>query len=223
MHYSHIDLDVPLTLHHTFIDPSVDRVNRVNKVKEKIVVSRKQLQYLTKDQMKYNKLIVDLDIDTHSVVNNNIEYSTYMVSKYPELHQHLVKLHKVRKTLFYYRKELEVLALSPIKDAVLNYCQLIDTTKRDLIINTIDLKVNLYNISENSKINPHFHIDLIKCRGNIKTNKKLWNTETKADLKEFLTEQKIGLQFMKLEFQIKLHKNQKEYKKFEDEQLKMLK
>ena len=102
--YSDIDLEVQIDVEHNSLGPNFNRKERVRLVKENHVYARITSQKLSGDQIKFNNLIVENGIQTHSIVNNKIVYEQFMVSKYPKLHRHLIKLHRNQDRLHYNRK-----------------------------------------------------------------------------------------------------------------------
>ena len=219
--YSDIDIENDLTVKSTYASPNIDRPKRINIMKVKLYESRIKLQDLKQDQKKFSKLIVKNDIQTHKVVDNKIVYEPFMISNYPKLYKHLLKLHKIQHTVRYYRNELIVLSKSNIADLINHQVGYIKSIQQQLVINTKQMKLNIYNRKEYLKDDPEYDMGLPK--GDKVDDYHNWPIRRKPAIDTYLSLKKEELIENRLDTQQELRQELKNYKAMMSEQLLKLK
>ena len=210
--YSHIDLndhmDV-IRLTNTYRHDNIDAIfpdSRIRHLKRSILRGKQNLMDLESDQVKFNKLINENNIrGTHSIVNDKIVYSESVIRDYPDLHKHLVKLHKIQNNLRYNWDALDFHAENR-KYAIVSeiHRQQIDGYTRELITNSYELNKNAYNRIQASKPNPHYNDDFSKFKGQYNKVTGLRDPLTSDDIKLILKNQETHLLTMKKELETKL-------------------
>ena len=203
--YSHIDLDRDIYVR----PPSVNRPHSANNnpdndirilsLKKSILEGKEQLKHLSSAQLKFSKLIVEKNIDTHSIVDNNIVYSKRVIENFPRLHKYLIKLHKTKNTLRYQWDELDTLV--GVKRIDRN---IIESLINKLVTNTYNKKMNRNNIKQMTNKNPVYDNDLLKLTGQLNKDTGEYIPLTKSDMETYLTEQRVSLDKEKFKLEVKL-------------------
>ena len=190
--YTAIDLDIPVYLKRApadimNYDPMIGNDElRINIARSKILEGRRQLKQLSYNQHKYNHVIAENDINTHSIVKGEIIYTSRVINDYPDLHAHLLKLHKIQNTMQYYRKYLVNNFDVPFKYEMIKYRILIDTTMNDLIANTRHLRANAKSKQLLSRTDPVYDYNLKKFRGKRNPETGIRATPTDAEYRKLL-------------------------------------
>ena len=204
--YTHIDLEDPIHVSisnndkYEILDNIIDKDLHLVVLKKSIVDGKQQLKDLSDERRKYNKLIVDKKLDTHSIVGNTIIYTPDVIKNYPELHEYLIRLHKVQDILRKNVAELDIFVVDDNKIDSLMYRMIVQKLKRDLIDITYKLKNNRYNKKEMLKKNPLF----LNLEGKLLIDDAS-EYPIKGNIKTYLTEQSVRLRTNKLELENKLH------------------
>ena len=206
--YSHIDLDEHMNvirLTNTYRHDNIDAIfpdSRIRHLKRSILQGKQKLMDLESAQDKYSNLVIENNIkDTHRIVNNKIVYSDLVIRDYPDLHKHLIELHKTKNNLRYNRDELDSLTdnIHAIDSSI--HLQSIDDYTRKLINNAYELNKNAYNQIQASKQNPHYDGDFSKFKGQYNKITDSHDPLTSDDIKLILKNKKTKLLTMKMELE----------------------
>ena len=226
--YTSLDMDIPGYLrkapvyfegHGTFGTP---KNVRIQIAKTKIIENRMKLKQLSDEQVKYNQLISDNDINTHSIKDGNIIYTSQVMNDYPELYTHLVKVHALQNTIHYYRKELGKYVYLDFGHETSKYGEMIDTSMTKLIGNSRDLKLNWESKMLLSQATPVYDAYVLRHKGKLNTVTGKYETPTDAEYQQFLDDDSVRLRTDKLLNEKELFNAELNFETFEMKQLNAL-
>ena len=219
--YSKIDLEAQLVLEQPSLGVDVDRSKRISQVKSGLANNYVKLDKLAGDQMVYNKLIIEKGINTYEVVNNKIVYGKFMMSNYPDLHQYLVKLHKIQHNIRYFRKELSALSKDDIGDTMNSKLNSIRDNQENLIQNSEEMSVNSFNRKQNLENDPKY--DFISEDTYIHESISDMNSKTKPEMNSFLRDKNDNYMITKTNLEQILGESKNNYRTWEQNQISVLK
>ena len=200
--YSHLDIDDHAFLNQAFINgkdivrTNANKASRISTAKKNIISNKGKLNDLSEEKIKFNKLIVEHNIDTHSFVDNRIVYTKRVIDDFPDLHKYLVKLHKIQHSTRSSWLELDNLVKNPDKDDYFGLMEQRDITLQKLIGNTYKMEMNLISKIGLSKPIPVIDGNLKNARA--KLNIGAGDTLTQENYFDYLSQQTIDLRKYKL-------------------------